>query len=157
MTDDLLAMIQASARQPRTEPACWEWEVPDSTRAAAAQLGPRDFRAACGILDDWQDERCALCGRSTVRRGEVVDHDHATALVRGLLCRGCNAQEGHSDDALFEQYRERPPAAILGFQVTYYTSRYGWATPEPEKADDLDTSPVYDLADFLAGKKPSNR
>lgn len=149
MSDDLLAMIQQAAREPRTTPACWDWPVSDELKAAAGQLGPRDFRGVCGLLDDWQDERCAICGRST-RRGEVVDHDHVTALVRGLLCRRCNSREGHSGDELFERYRERPPSAMLGFQVTYYTTRYGWAVPEVEEDDDLDESPVYDLAKFLA-------
>lgn len=150
MSDDILTMVRNAARAPRTEPACWEWEVTDELRSAAARLGPRDFRDVCGLLDDWQDERCAICGRSTVRRGEVVDHDHVTALVRGLLCRSCNGQEGHSGEALFERYRERPPAVILGFKVTYYTPIHGWARPEPEEDDDLDASPVFHLAKYLA-------
>jgi hypothetical protein len=70
--------------------------------------------------------------------------------VRGLLCRSCNGVEGHSGDLLFVQYRERPPAAILGFNVTYNSPIHGWAKPEPEEEDDLDASPVYDLAKFLA-------
>ncbi|MDQ1041485.1 hypothetical protein QFZ75_007987 [Streptomyces sp. V3I8] len=27
---------------------------------------------------------------------------------------------------------------------------HGWATPEADEGDDLDDSPVYDLADFLS-------
>ena len=40
-----------------------------------------------------QGYACALCHKPTQKM--VVDHDHKTGLVRGLLCRRCNvlAQE----------------------------------------------------------------
>lgn len=50
-----------------------------------------------------QDHACAICGtvpaRTTIVRGTpmahlVVDHDHATGAVRGLLCAGCNLTLG---------------------------------------------------------------
>jgi len=34
-----------------------------------------------------QGGRCAMCGAESVL---VVDHDHDTGVVRGLLCRTCN-------------------------------------------------------------------
>lgn len=39
-----------------------------------------------------QDNKCKLCFKSppTSRRPLVVDHNHVTGKVRGLLCYGCN-------------------------------------------------------------------
>jgi hypothetical protein len=42
-----------------------------------------------------QLDRCAICGNVA----DVIDHDHKTGLVRGLLCRPCNvALGGFRDD-----------------------------------------------------------
>lgn len=38
-----------------------------------------------------QDCRCLICGR---QRKLVVDHDHITGAVRGLLCSACNVGMG---------------------------------------------------------------
>jgi hypothetical protein len=54
-----------------------------------------------------QQGKCALCGTAPPRRrlrndGEpwrslVIDHDHETGRVRGLLCGGCNIAMGRFD------------------------------------------------------------
>jgi hypothetical protein len=62
-----------------------------------------------------QGGRCAICRRATgATRRLSVDHDHKTALVRGLLCRICNNLLGHArdDPELFRRaidYLEHPP------------------------------------------------
>lgn len=68
---------------------------------------------------------CAICRKAPATpTGLVVDHDHRSGRVRGLLCgrqpyRNCN--QGLSfywdSDALFDaaaDYLRRPPAASLG-------------------------------------------
>lgn len=49
---------------------------------------PEDFARMLEL----QDGSCAIigCGKTFL----VVDHEHATGAVRGLLCRGCNAGIG---------------------------------------------------------------
>lgn len=42
-----------------------------------------------------QGNVCALCGRGFTRAdGPVVDHDHYTGVIRGVLHRSCNMAEG---------------------------------------------------------------
>lgn len=48
-----------------------------------------------------QDGRCAICGSADHGRDGyrlVVDHDHKTGAVRGLLCNNCNRVLGYFDD-----------------------------------------------------------
>lgn len=47
-----------------------------------------------------QRSKCALC-RETPSSGRlVIDHNHKTLDVRGLLCRGCNIVLGQIENAL---------------------------------------------------------
>lgn len=43
-----------------------------------------------------QNYRCAICGKTVEQNGRefVVDHNHKTGLVRGLLCTACNTSLG---------------------------------------------------------------
>lgn len=64
-----------------------------------------------------QAGRCALCkreehGRSTVAAGHwMVDHNHETGEVRGLLCNSCNIAVGHYEKLM----REAGEAVLLDY------------------------------------------
>lgn len=54
------------------------------------KLSVKDLSALRGAA-----EVCELCGQGfTSTNPAVVDHDHATGIVRGVLHRGCNAALG---------------------------------------------------------------
>jgi hypothetical protein len=55
-----------------------------------------------------QMQPCEICGRPATR-DEVnnIDHDHASGMVRGTLCWGCNIALGH-----FVEDRTRMLAAV---------------------------------------------
>lgn len=54
-------------------------------------LTPDGYKA----LFESQDGSCAICHRAITL---VIDHDHNTGLVRGLLCNGCNLALGYFED-----------------------------------------------------------
>lgn len=51
-------------------------------------------------LFEKQNGVCALCGRPPSEKLLVVDHDHKTNKVRGLLHRSCNAALGILGDSI---------------------------------------------------------
>ena len=62
-------------------------------------------------LAESQFYKCAICQES---RPLVVDHDHTSGLVRGLLCKPCNVGLGFFKDSIYlmgqaQRYLSHPP------------------------------------------------
>lgn len=133
------ALMERLARLER-EPDCWSWPIPPEREYATED----EARAA---LSAWQHGRgCAICGD---RERCVEDHDHATGLVRGKLCRSCNTREGMGHGtAPFVKYRERNPASILGVKVRYWSPWTGLAEPAPTRSSFAELRAAIDLLDI---------
>lgn len=92
---------------------------------------------AFALLLEHQNGICAIC--STVSRRPLVpyvqdlvlDHDHVTGIVRGLLCQRHNPHE-HLPG--WDEYRANTPAAQLGIVATYFTA-FGAAQPDETIAE----------------------
>lgn len=109
------------------EPACWGWLLP----ASEFKADPDDLLI---FLARWQAGRCATCGDKPDRL--VLDHDHATALVRGYLCHSCNISEAFRG-GIYADYRKKNPATMLGLEIVYWSPVSGYAVPiPPEHPDD---------------------
>lgn len=67
----------------------------------------KSLRVKYGLsLEKWnklfklQNESCAICGKKkSGGKGWVVDHNHTTGLVRGILCNVCNRGIGYLQDS----------------------------------------------------------
>lgn len=66
-----------------------------------------------------QGHVCAICGRQNRGKRLVVDHDHATGRIRGLLCTCCNLTLGRMND---DPQRLRAAAAYLEKSVAHPVS-----------------------------------
>ncbi|WP_179730152.1 endonuclease domain-containing protein [Nocardioides kongjuensis] len=68
------------------------------------------------LLVDALGPTCHCCGE---RYPYAIDHDHETGIVRGYLCRDCNARIErcvHLSGCRFAEYLNSPPAEPLGLR-----------------------------------------
>lgn len=79
-----------------------------NTVARARKFG-LSYAEFCTLLKQ-HDGRCGICGRESAL---MVDHDHTTGRVRGLLCVTCNTGLGKLGDS-----RERLMRAIAYLDTT---------------------------------------
>ena len=72
---------------------------------------------------EYQGGVCYACGQLSPVPGRrlSVDHDHATGLVRGLLCSRCNPVLGKLERA----FTRFGLGKIVGFTVTKWLARMG--------------------------------
>ncbi|MEU6093111.1 endonuclease domain-containing protein [Streptomyces sp. NPDC047085] len=99
-----------------------------------------------------QEGRCATCSGPP----QVIDHDHVTGLVRGLLCYECNTAEGacatdialsrHPRECYFNSYRFNPPGAS-----------FSWYWPDPRRSGGIDGFLPHPSARFAEQPKQTLR
>ncbi|PPK63332.1 recombination endonuclease VII [Actinokineospora auranticolor] len=76
---------------------------------------------------DLAGSACHACGRDF---GTVVDHDHFTGAVRGLLCTHCNNNIDkcpHLSACRWADYLNSPPAEHLGIRHPDATKARSWS------------------------------
>lgn len=102
-----LALKSASTRRRRTE-AIMPQTLDQLLKAMRSGRKPPTG-------ERWFSSGCCICGATS---STVTDHDHATGIVRGTLCRSCNTLEGQRSDSddfgLWLLWREQAPGLQLG-------------------------------------------
>ena len=87
------------------------------------------------FLLESQEGRCGICRENSGGKPLCVDHDHATMIVRGLLCQRCNLALG-----LYEKLTSRGDVvAYLARKLPFVArrNRYG-SRARANKADRVD-------------------
>lgn len=129
----------------------WKSRNPERVRASYRR---KSLKKRYGItahdyerLHESQGGLCAICGQperlpdaSGQPRRLAVDHDKATGLVRGLLCRLCNQRLGAIGDnregiSRFLRYVDEPPAAKVALDGGPRWSRHYAACIECGRPD----------------------
>ena len=107
-------------------------------------------------LRDLQRGRCGMCGERCTDL--IVDHDHGSGMVRGLLCVGCNILEGsHRCHAIIPDlcrvwtWRRTPAVSWLGWTERHCTSFP--TAPEPFDEGWLPSAGLVMYAEILADEQ----
>lgn len=99
-----------------------------------------------------QDNSCALCGQF-ILDDAVLDHDHKTGVIRGVLHRGCNALLGKIENNM---PRNRVDMGRLA-QIANNLIRYLTADPVSEYLHPTYKEPKMPGRGRGRGKKPPKR
>ena len=103
------------------------------------RLKQAQIAAAREALRAKQRDTCALCKLPLTSDQAVLDHDHSTGAVRGVLHRGCNALLGKVENN-FRRYGVSSLRAFLAGLADYLdfhiTNRSGLLHPTHRTADE---------------------
>ncbi|WP_323187912.1 MULTISPECIES: endonuclease domain-containing protein [unclassified Streptomyces] len=116
-------------------------ELPQDVADHLRAIDRTSEERARALLSWWQDGRCALC--SSQQSDLVVDHDHETGLVRGLVCPRCSTREGMNslDAGPSARCRGHHPTMMMGVQLRYCDPFLkAYAKPEPSRSLSWDTA-----------------
>ena len=72
------------------------------------------------ILSKRQDGKCAICQCPLTVATGCLDHNHSTGIIRGVLCRNCNAMEGKIKSAVTRGKRGMTMEDYLGAMLLYW-------------------------------------
>lgn len=84
-------------------------------------------------------KRCSICGASETGTRHHIDHDHSTAVLRGVLCSPCNTALGSLKDSVWLLLRaawyilkHRARGILIRlFQLGKNSSETGKTSPKP--------------------------
>lgn len=128
---DRLPMIQDAFKEIYRMPKlmsrpCREGAIPKSIGSTLSS-SPKKRRQQEDLIEHFGD-RCHVCSSP---HWSFIDHDHASDLVRGLVCKGCNVdlancahpgkgEHSWSPHCLLGEYMDSPPAFDIGMRDPFY-------------------------------------
>lgn len=88
-------------------------------------------RETYALLVFFVGKRCPMCDKAFTEgrvRPRVIDHDHVSGLVRGIICRQCNDKVGHLHENVAwmrnaADYLTYPPALTMGIVAMHWKAR----------------------------------
>lgn len=75
-------------------------------------------------LLEQQDYICPLCDKQIIEGQDVLDHDHETGHVRGVLHRACNHSEGRVLGWIRRTGKQNDPVKVLKNLYEYWIQDY---------------------------------